>query len=68
MLAGAHPALNLARMLDIDTQTDIEAALPATDTLSEPKELPILRPMTVIAREAVVCMDELVVPLAEGEE
>jgi len=55
-------------MLDTDTQTDIEAALPATDTLSEPKELPILRPMTVIAREAVLCMDELVVPLAEGEE
>jgi hypothetical protein len=57
ILAGADPAPNLALILEIDDHTDIKAAVPATETLSEPKALPMFRPITVIAHAAEVGMN-----------
>ncbi len=43
-------------MLELDTQTDVAAELLPTETLSDTKMLPMLRPSTVIVNEADVGM------------
>ena len=57
MLEGADPELNFAYMLELDTQTDVTAELLPTETLSDTKMLPMLRPSTVIVNEADVGMN-----------